>query len=75
MIETLSDERMGLQLKVSAIPRQSNLSPSRSPTAPIKIFYCLKFESLLPEGPGPRIYIPQEHVCPVIHTGTGVLSA
>jgi hypothetical protein len=27
-------------------------------------FYCLKFESLQPEGPGPRIYMPQEQGSP-----------
>jgi hypothetical protein len=34
-------------------------------------FYCLRFVTSQPGGPGPRIYIPQEQGGPVIPTGTG----
>jgi hypothetical protein len=35
------------------------------------IFYCLRFETSQPGGPGPLIYIPQEQGGPVILPGTG----
>jgi hypothetical protein len=35
-------------------------------------FYCLRFETPQPGGPGPRIYISQEQGGPVIPPGTGL---
>jgi hypothetical protein len=49
-------------------PAQSFSGPS---PAGLIIFYCLRFETSLPGGPGPRIYIPQEQRGPVIPPGTG----
>jgi hypothetical protein len=39
-------------------PAQSFLGPS--PAGLVTIFYCLRFETPQPGGPGPRIYILQE---------------
>jgi hypothetical protein len=49
-------------------PAQSISGPSSAGL--ITIFYCLRFETRRPEGPGPRIYIPQEQGDPVIPPGT-----
>jgi hypothetical protein len=38
----------------------------------VTIFYCLRFKTTQPGGPGPRIYIPQEQDDPVIPPGTGL---
>jgi hypothetical protein len=35
------------------------------------IFYCLRYETPQPGGPGPRIHIPQEQVSAVGLPGTG----
>jgi hypothetical protein len=50
-------------------PAQSFLR--QSPAGLVNIFYCLRFETPQPGGPGPSIYIPQEQGSPVIPPGTG----
>jgi hypothetical protein len=52
------------------------LSPPQSFSGPshavlMTTFYCLRFETHEPGGPGLRIYIPQEQGEPVIPPGTG----
>jgi hypothetical protein len=44
------------------------------PAGLMTTFYCLRFETPPPGGPGYRIYIPQEEGGRVIHPGTGFLS-
>jgi hypothetical protein len=52
-----------------SLTAQSFLGPS--PAGLVTIFYCLRFETPQPGGPGPRISIPQEQGGPVIPPGTG----
>jgi hypothetical protein len=52
-----------------ALPEQSLLG--RSPAELTAIFYFLIWNSPIPGGPSPRIYIPQEQGGPVVPPGTG----
>jgi hypothetical protein len=51
------------------LPTQSFSGPS--PVGLMARFYCLRFETPQPGGPGPRIYIPQEQGGSVIPPSTG----
>jgi hypothetical protein len=50
-------------------PAQSFLGPR--PAGLLTIFYCLRFETPKPGGPGPRIYIPQEQGGPITPQALG----
>jgi hypothetical protein len=52
-----------------ASPAQSISGPTQAGL--VTTFYCLTFETPQPGGPGPHIYIPQEHGDPVMPPGTG----
>jgi hypothetical protein len=52
-------------------PAQSFSGPS--PAGLVTIYYCFRFQTSQPGGPGFRIYIPQEQGGPVIPPGTGFL--
>jgi hypothetical protein len=71
MWDALSYERTGLSFKIVAGPRQ--LSHSRVWVSRDSWSYFTVSGSGLPQpgGPGPRIYIPQNHGGPVIPSDTG----
>jgi hypothetical protein len=48
-------------------PAQSFSGPS--PAGHMTIFYCLRFETPQPRGPGPHIYVPQEQGGSIIPPG------
>jgi hypothetical protein len=71
MLDALSDGRTDLSYTVAAGPRQRSNSGARVPRNSWP--YSTASDSRLPQlrGPGPRIYIAQEHGDPVIPLGTG----
>jgi hypothetical protein len=67
----LSDEKTGLSLTIAADPRQRSHSRVRIPWDPWSYFTVSDSRLVQPGGPGPYIYIPQEHGGQVISPGTG----
>jgi hypothetical protein len=53
--------------------RQRSLSQIRVPRDPWPHFYCLRFETPEPGGPGPRIYIPRNRVARLYPQALGSL--
>jgi hypothetical protein len=66
---SLTRERVCRLQLLLVLARAVILGPS--PAGLVTIFHCLIIETPQPKGPGPRIYIPQEQVCPDIPPGTG----
>jgi hypothetical protein len=62
---------MGLSFTIAAGPRQCSHSQVRVPLDSWPHFTVSDSRLPQPGGPGPRIYIPQEQVGPVILLGTG----
>jgi hypothetical protein len=68
---SLSDERTCLPFTFAAGPRQRSQSWVRDPRDSLPYFSVSDSRLSQPRGPGPRIYIPQEHGGLVIPPGTG----
>jgi hypothetical protein len=65
----LSDERIGLSITIAAVPRQRSLSQIQVPRDSRSLFTVSDLRLSQAGGPGPCIYIPQEHGGPVIPPG------
>jgi hypothetical protein len=71
MWRALSDERTGLSFNISDGPRQHSHSRVRFPRDSWPYVTASNSRLPQPEGPGVRIYVPQEQGGPVRPPGTG----